>query len=123
LDETNFLLEYLSKNKDKSISVIGLAFERYTEKEKVQAILSSYKTRLKIPYPILWAGSYNKKEASKVLPMLNGITAFPTLLIFDENNRVVKIHTGFNGPATSQYENFKRDFEESIEKILNISNK
>lgn len=123
LDETNFLLEYLSKNKEKNISVIGLAFERYKEKEKVLPILSSYKTRLKIPYPILWAGSYNKKEASKVLPMLNGITAFPTLLILDENNKVVKIHTGFNGPATSQYEFFKRDFEESIEKILNISNK
>jgi 7-cyano-7-deazaguanine synthase in queuosine biosynthesis len=71
----------------------------------------------------LWAGSYNKKEASKVLPMLNGITAFPTLLILDENNRVFKIHTGFNGPATSHYESFKKDFEVSIEKLLNISNK
>ena len=55
--------------------------------------------------------------------MLNGITAFPTLLILDENNRVFKIHTGFNGPATSQYESFKKDFELSIEKLLNISNK
>jgi hypothetical protein len=44
-------------------------------------------------------------------------TAFPTMLILDENNRVVKIHTGFNGPATSQYEIFKRDFEESIDKV------
>jgi thiol-disulfide isomerase/thioredoxin len=123
LDETNFLLDYLSKNKEKNISVVGLAFERYPEKEKVLPLLSSYKRRLKISYPVLWAGSYNKKEASKVLPMLNGITAFPTLLILDENNRVVKIHTGFNGPATSQYESFKRDFEESIEKVINISNK
>jgi thiol-disulfide isomerase/thioredoxin len=123
LDETNFLLEYLSNNKKKDITVLGLAFERYPEREKVLSILSSYKTRLKIPYPILWAGSYNKKEASKVLPMLNGITAFPTLLILDENNRVFKIHTGFNGPATSQYESFKKDFELSIEKLLNISNK
>jgi hypothetical protein len=55
--------------------------------------------------------------------MLNEITAFPTMLILDENNRVVKIHTGFNGPATSQYVIFKRDFEESIDKVLNISNK
>jgi 7-cyano-7-deazaguanine synthase in queuosine biosynthesis len=123
LDETNFLLDYLSKNKEKNISVVGLAFERYPEKEKVLPLLSSYKRRLKISYPVLWAGSYNKKEASKVLPMLNGITAFPTLLILDENNRVLKIHTGFNGPATSQYESFKRDFEESIEKVINISNK
>jgi thiol-disulfide isomerase/thioredoxin len=122
-DETNFLLEYLSKNKEKNISVIGLAFERYPEKEKVLPILTSYKKRLKITYPILWAGSYNKKEASKVLPMLNKISAFPTMLILDENNRVVKIHTGFNGPATSQYETFIRDFEESIDKVINISNK
>jgi thiol-disulfide isomerase/thioredoxin len=123
LDETNFILEYLSKNKEKNITVIGLAFERYAEQEKVLSILSSYKKRLKITYPILWAGSYNKREASKVLPMLNGITAFPTMLILDENNRVIKIHTGFYGPATSQYENFRRDFEESINEVINISNK
>jgi hypothetical protein len=73
---------------------------------------------LNIPYQILWAGSYNKKEASKVLPLLNEITAFPTMLILDENNKVVKIHTGFNGPATSKFVSFKKDFEDSINKII-----
>jgi hypothetical protein len=69
----------------------------------------------------LWAGSYNKKEASKALPMLNEIIAFPTMLILDENNRVIKIHTGFNGPATSEYESFKRAFNETIVKIMSLS--
>jgi thiol-disulfide isomerase/thioredoxin len=118
LDETKFLLEYIEKNKDKNITVVGLAFERYTEKEKVLPLLAAYKKRLNIPYQILWAGSYNKKEASKVLPLLNEITAFPTMLILDENNKVVKIHTGFNGPATSKFVSFKKDFEDSINKII-----
>lgn len=118
LDETNFLLEFLTQNEDKDISVIGLAFERYNEKDKVLPLLAAYKKRLNIPYTILWAGSYNKKEASKVMPMLNEIIAFPTLIILDENNKVIKIHTGFNGPATSEYGAFKRDFNETIEKIL-----
>jgi thiol-disulfide isomerase/thioredoxin len=121
LDETNFLLEFLAQNKDKDISVLGLAFERYKEKEKVFQLLAAYKERLNIPYQILWAGSYNKKEASKALPMLNEIIAFPTMLILDENNRVIKIHTGFNGPATSEYESFKRAFNETIVKIMSLS--
>jgi len=121
LDETTFLLDFLKQNNDKDISVIGLAFERYKEKEKVLPLLTAYKKRLNIPYPILWAGSYNKKEALKSMPMLNEIIAFPTMLILDKNNKVIKIHTGFNGPATSEYESFKKDFNETIEKIISQS--
>jgi thiol-disulfide isomerase/thioredoxin len=121
LDETNFLLELLSKNKEKDIAVIGLAFERYKDSEKVSAILSSYKKRLQIPYTILWAGSHNKKEASNAMPMLNEIIAFPTMLLLDEKNRVVNIHTGFSGPATSEYHTFKKNFYTTIEKMLSDS--
>jgi len=121
LDETKFLLDYLQQNKEKNIAVVGLAFERYTEKEKVLPLLAAYKKRLNIPYQILWAGSYNKTEASKALPLLNEIIAFPTMIMLNENNKIIKIHTGFNGPATSKFLAFKKDFENSVNKIIQHS--
>ena len=33
------------------------------------------------------------------------------MIFVDRNDQVVKIHTGFNGPATSEFPNFKKDFE------------
>jgi hypothetical protein len=44
--------------------------------------------------------------------------AFPTLIILDKNDQVVNIHTGFDGPATSQYAAFKTQFTQSIKKAL-----
>jgi hypothetical protein len=45
--------------------------------------------------------------------------AFPTTLFLDKNNKVVRIHTGFSGPATSEYAAFKTDFEKYITEISN----
>ena len=67
--------------------------------------------RYNVTYPILFAGSSNRDEAGKTLPMLNKIFAFPTTIYIDKNGTVREIHTGFNGPATGEYyENFKQEF-------------
>lgn len=118
LDETKYLMEYLQKNPSNDLKIIGLAFERYREKEKAMAAIQRYKTKLNVDYEILLAGYMNKKEAAERLPMLNKIVSYPTMIILDRKNRVRKIHTGFNGPATSQFVNFQRDFEGLIRSML-----
>jgi len=35
----------------------------------------------------------------------------------DKNNRVRRIHTGFSGPATSQYESFTKGFLQFMEAL------
>jgi thiol-disulfide isomerase/thioredoxin len=117
LDETRFLLDYLQKNNHPDLQVISLGFERYRDESRSMAALQRTKTNLKIPYPVLWAGYYDKAEASRVMPMLDSIISFPTLLFIDKQNRIRKVHTGFNGPATSQFEAFKSDFEAGIKEI------
>ena len=73
---------------------------------------------MKVPYEILWAGSSNKKEAAKTLPMLNEIISYPTMIFIDKNDKVRKIHTGFNGPATSAYADFKEEFNTFVKELL-----
>lgn len=117
-DETSFLLDYLKNNNTEGLEVIALAFERYDEKEKNLQVLKRYKETMGMDYTILLAGSYKKKEAAKSLPMLNAVIAYPTMIFLNEDNSIEKIHTGFNGPASSKHEAYKKEFYAFMEEFL-----
>jgi hypothetical protein len=76
---------------------------------------------MNIPYTIVYGGSNNKEKASEALPMLNGVVAFPTLIFLNHANKVVAIHTGFSGPATSGYNEFKQKFDELVNLITSTN--
>ncbi|MFT4664830.1 MAG: thiol-disulfide isomerase/thioredoxin [Polaribacter sp.] len=117
-DETAFLTDYLQKNKPDDLVVIGLAFEKHKDQSKAHAAIKKYKERFKMPYDIVLAGPANKEKAAEALPMLNHILSYPTLIFVDKNDKVRKIHTGFYGPATEEYQAFKTDFAEIIKSLL-----
>ncbi len=119
-DETNFLLEYLKQNPNPGFEILGVSFERHTDTAKALAAIQTYIDKLDIPYPIVYGGSNNKEKALETLPMLQQVVAFPTLIFLDRYNRVVAIHTGFSGPATSGYAAFKDEFDVWVEKIITI---
>ncbi|MBK6948487.1 MAG: TlpA family protein disulfide reductase [Haliscomenobacter sp.] len=121
-DETEFLVNYLRNNPNPNLEIIGLAFEQHKEEDKIWHALENYKNQMMVPYEILHAGGARHDDASKALPMLTEVTAFPTLILIDPKNRVRKIHTGFAGPATSGYQEFKKDFESSVQQLLNEKN-
>lgn len=116
-DETRFLLDYFQEHPSDDLEVIALAFEKYRDEARALQAIATYQERLKLPYPILWAGYFENEEAVKALPMLQAITSFPTMIFLDQQNQVVKIHTGFNGPATSEYTTFKEDFEKTVKSL------
>lgn len=116
VEETRFLKKFLSEN-NPELAVIGLAFERYENPDKAQQAIARYRDKMDLSYPILHAGLSDKKEASRQLPMLNSISAFPTLIFLDKQNKVKRIYTGFYGPATPGYDDFIRDFNEGITEI------
>ncbi len=118
-DETQFLADYLSKNKNKDLAVIALAYEKHKHKEKAFSAISKFKKRFGIDYEVLWAGSSKKDEAAKTLPMLNHILSYPTMIFLDKNDKVRKIHTGFAGPATSEYPKFIKEFNDFVGALLN----
>ncbi len=117
-DETEFLLNYLQKNPSDQLAIVALAFERHRDKERAMAAIRRYKEFFGMDYEILLAGTSDKEEASRVLPMLNRVISFPTMIILDKRNNVRQIHTGFFGPATSEYETFRRNFQSFIQELL-----
>ncbi|MBK7870201.1 MAG: TlpA family protein disulfide reductase [Saprospiraceae bacterium] len=117
-DETEFLLDYIKNNPNENLELIALAFERHKDESKALAAIRKYKEFFGIDYEILYAGSNIKTEASKALPMLNRVISFPTMIIIDRQNKVRHIHTGFSGPATSEYAVFTQKFDSFIQELL-----
>ncbi len=115
-DETNFLIPLYEQLKNKKVELIGLAFEQSKDFDGAAKIVKTYVDKMKVPYPMLIATS-DKTAANSILPMLNAVSSYPTLIFINKNNEVVKIHTGFNGPATSEYAAFKKEFDEIITTI------
>lgn len=120
-DETNFLLDYLKKNANPGFEILGVSFERHEDPAKAKEAIRTYKEKMQIPYTIVYGGSNNKQKASEVLPMLNAVVAFPTLIFLDENNQLIATHTGFSGPATSGYADFQTKFNELVQKITSTN--
>ena len=119
LDESKYLSE-LSKKYDE-IMITSIAFEFANSKEKAINNIKKLKKNLDLSHDILLAqyGSSNKDDAIKKLPSLDTLISYPTLIVVDKHQKVRRIHTGFNGPATGQkHENFKNEFELFLEKLI-----
>ena len=119
LDENSFLSAWYKANHQRGVEIIGLGFERKNDFESAKKSLTNLKTRLAIPYEILFAGQSGTANASNALPALNGIAAFPTTIFIDKKGNVRKVHTGFSGPATGKfYDEFKTEFNGLIDQLL-----
>ena len=111
------LVDYLKNEQPDDVAVIALAFEKHKDEAKAMQALRTYKERFNMPYEIALAGPASKDGAAKALPMLNHVLAYPTMIILDKNNRVRRIHTGFSGPATSEFASFKTEFMKFIDEL------
>lgn len=119
MDETRFLVPWYKGNKDRGVEVIGLAYERKPDFDYASSRVKKMIDKLDVTYPILIAGTDNKDEAAKTLPMLNAVVAFPTTIFIGKDGTVKKIHTGFSGPGTRQYyEQFIQEFNETVNDLL-----
>lgn len=111
-------MDYKKKNPEVDIPIIAIAFEKYRDDKKALDILSKYKERLNIPYDIVHGGYYDKSEATAKLGFLDKVISYPTLIFVNKDNQITKVHTGFSGPATSQYEDFVRDFDRDVRNLI-----
>ena len=122
LDESKFLVNYLKENPNEDVQVISLAFEVAKTRIKAYDRINRLKEKLGIEYPVLLAqfgNAANKDLAQQKLPMLNHLISYPTTLFLDNNRKVRKIHTGFNGPATGdKYKEFTEEFENFVNALL-----
>ena len=111
LDESEFLSEWYSR-KPEGIELIALDFERVEDTILAMQGIARLKSRLGINYPVVYAGSTDRKKALRQFPFLSRLFAFPTTIFLDKNKQAVKIHAGFTGRADrEEFEKFRRWFE------------
>lgn len=118
LDESKYILDFQKKHDMGDIEVLAIAFERLDDTDRALQMINRYRQRLNIPYDILYGGGATKKEATEALGFVEEVVSFPTLVFLDRQNKVNAIHTGFNGPATSKYEEFNTYFQRQVNKLL-----
>ena len=119
LDEMAFLAPWYEENKDRGVEVIGIAFERKNDFEYGKKALTQLKERYNTGYPLLFGGAVGRENVAGALPELENFSSYPTTIYIDKQGKVNKIHTGFNGPATGLfYEDFKKDFNQLIDTLL-----
>ncbi len=114
LDESRFLAEYAKRVGRQALPIIGVAFERFRDTAQALRHLKRYKERVGIPYPLVLGGKLERNAPLRIFPQLESIKSYPTLLLLDSNHRIRYVHTGFAGPATSEYPRFQKKFEARI---------
>ncbi|CAM2008109.1 TlpA disulfide reductase family protein [Acanthopleuribacter pedis] len=118
-DEAPLLQQLKQDYSKKGLAVIGLAFEATGDTARDTRALKRFAKRHKLDYPILLAGTKDKAGAGKMLPDLDSVLAYPTSLLINREGKVVRIHTGFNGPGTGvHHEKLVKDLRREIEKLL-----
>lgn len=113
MDATHFLSTYQRDHAE--VVVMALGFERYKEEDKSMAALKAYVNATNVPYPVMLAGHYDKKTAVARIPQIEGIKAYPTLLLVDKNDQLKKVYSGFYGPATREHEAFIKELTAAID--------
>jgi peroxiredoxin len=118
-DEAEFLSPFYDKYHNKGLEMIALMFENYDDTARAVHQIERFRDKFNIKYDLLLAGTNDKDLASKKLPMLNKVLAFPTTIFIDRKGRVRKINTGFSGPGTGEhYFVLIDEFTRFVEKLL-----
>lgn len=118
-DEAAFLSPLYRDYRTRGLEIVSLMFEHFGDFEHAAAAAQRFRTHYGIDYTTLIAGISDKDEAAKVLPALDRVYAFPTMIILDRHGRVRMIHTGYSGPATgTHYTEFVAEFKRNLDRLL-----
>lgn len=120
MDETKFLTKWYNQNSGRGAEILGLAYEAKSDFGYASGRVKKMKEKLGVPYDFVIAGTKDKEEAAKTLPMLNHVLSFPTTIFIGKDGKVKRIHTGFTGPGTGiYYEQFIESFNKTMNELLN----
>lgn len=119
-DASAFLDAFLAENPDLDLAVAGIAFEKYRDTEKALEKLATYRKNRKISFPLVLGGYADKQEAAEALGVLDQVTAYPTFILLNDQNEVVWVYSGFYGPATEEYQQFRQLFKKNVMQLFGI---
>ncbi len=120
MDEGRVLDQYY-REFEGAIDVYGLSYEYSGTLEKATAAVQKMERDLGTSFPMVIATYGPKQDRNAVLP-LEQIRSYPTSIMLDHEGNVVKIHTGFYGPSTKEYEAYVKETREELEALVAKAN-
>lgn len=118
-DEARYLAPFYKEYRGRGLEIVALMFEHFEDHARAAAQVKQFRRKFGIEYDTLIAGISDKTEASKTLPALSAILAFPTTVFIDRGGRVRNIHTGFMGPGTGEhYVKLQQEFRTLVTGLL-----
>ena len=116
MDEGRVLDQYY-REFEGAIDVFGLSYEYSGTLEKATAAVQKMERDLGTSFPMVIATYDPKQDRNAVLP-LEQIRSYPTSIMLDHEGNVVKIHTGFYGPSTKEYDAYVKETREELEALV-----
>jgi thiol-disulfide isomerase/thioredoxin len=118
-DEAPVLRDLYARYAPKGLAVVALSFEYTDELERNRRQVRRFVERYGIRYPVLLAGTTRSAPSSPAMTQLEGWPGYPTTLFLDRRHHVVRIHSGFDGPATGErFGRLKKEMEGTVEGLL-----
>jgi thiol-disulfide isomerase/thioredoxin len=104
------------------LEVVAFTYEYSGDMERNRRLVGEFRKRVGADYPILFAGTTKEAGGSPLFAALVGPRAYPTTIFLDRKHRIVKVHAGFDGPATGgRYRKLKNDWKETARKLVGAS--
>ena len=118
-DEAPFLRDLEAKYGPRGLAVVSLTFEYTDDVARNRRQVKRFVERFGTTHPILLAGTTKDAPESPATLPLQGWEGYPTTLFLDRQHRIVKIHSGFDGPATGErFTRLKKEIESAVETLL-----
>lgn len=118
-DEAPLLADLLRRHRERGLEVVGLAYELTADAVRSRRALAAFAERNGVSYPLLLAGTSDKPAASRTLPDLTKVAAFPTTVFVGRDGRVRKVYAGYAGPGTFEHHaRLREQFERLVEELL-----
>jgi thiol-disulfide isomerase/thioredoxin len=119
MDETDFFRQAYDLYQPEGFELISVAFERGANENDWRKGAQRLRDHYNIDWPILLGGKASKTGAAEVLPFVDQIISFPTSIYLDRSHQIVRVHSGFSGPATgTDMEAFQDSFFETMNDLM-----
>lgn len=118
-DEAKVLVDLYARHQSKGLEIVSLFYEYTDDVERSRRQVTRFRERYGIRYTTLLAGTTKTAKDSPLVLALDGWQGYPTTLFLDRQHRIVKTHSGFDGPATGvHHTDLLREMERTVKEIL-----
>jgi thiol-disulfide isomerase/thioredoxin len=120
-DEAPVLRDLHSRYRAQGLEVVALTWEYTDDADRSGRLVRQFAERHRVTYPILFAGTTKGAATSGPRTQLDGFSGYPTTLFLDRSHRIVRVHSGFDGPATGvRFKALRKEMDETVRKLLGL---